>query len=107
MRCWVTSKHHCVGCNLAIESRIRNAAQGQIASEAMLGCYIAGLRVMEVRLAYASEDFEWENTKRLCLKDLTQSNTQVLQRHAEVAFTRAMNADSASGRELPDTSDPS
>jgi len=66
----------------------------------------AGLRVMEVRLAYATEDFEWENTRRVCLKDLAQRNTAILQRHAEVAFGRAMKADSAWGRELPDTSDP-
>ena len=69
-------------------------------------CFGAGLRVMEVRLAYASEDFEWENTRGLCLKDLSKSNTAVLQKHAEVAFTRAMKAESAPGRELSDTSDP-
>lgn len=71
-----------------------------------MACSGAGLRVMEVRLAYASEDFEWENTKRVCLKDLKQSNTAVLQRHANVAFTRAMKADSAPERGGPEARDP-
>jgi hypothetical protein len=61
-----------------------------------------GLRVMEVRLAYANTDFEWENTRMLCLKDLSVRNQAILQQHAEVAFTRAMQADSAPDRDFGD-----
>lgn len=31
-------------------------------------CAHAALRVMEVRVAYANEDFEWDNLKKIALK---------------------------------------
>jgi hypothetical protein len=38
-------------------------------------------RVMDVRRAYASGDFEWDNTRRLVLEDMAASSARVLKEH--------------------------
>ena len=38
-------------------------------------------RVMDVRHAYASGDFEWDNTRRLVLEDMAASSARVLKEH--------------------------
>ena len=38
-------------------------------------------RVMEVRTAYASQDFEWDVTKGLAVKAMETSNAEILKRH--------------------------
>ncbi len=41
---------------------------------------------MEVRKAYASDDFEWDNLKRLSLEALDADNTRLLREHAAERF---------------------
>ncbi|GAQ78395.1 chaperonin-like RbcX protein [Klebsormidium nitens] len=36
------------------------------------------MRILEVRSAYASEDFEWDNVQKLSKKRMEESNTKVL-----------------------------
>lgn len=38
------------------------------------------LRIMEVRSAYANQDFEWENVKDLSLKHIEESNTALMRK---------------------------
>lgn len=51
----------------------------------------AGVRIMEVRQAYATEDFEWGNLKRLAIEGLEQQNTQLLRDHAAQRFGTLLN----------------
>ena len=44
---------------------------------------------MEVRTAYCKEDFEWENTRRIALREIEKANKRLLQQHAETAFAQA------------------
>jgi hypothetical protein len=46
---------------------------------------------MEVRAAYAKEDFEWNNLKRLAIEGLESSNTQLLRNHAATRFAPLLN----------------
>lgn len=41
------------------------------------------------------QDFEWEQLQRLAVKEIGEANTAVMRKHANEAFTRAMNAESA------------
>ncbi|KAL4431281.1 hypothetical protein ABPG75_006537 [Micractinium tetrahymenae] len=47
---------------------------------------LLGVRIMEVRQAYAREDFEWGNLKRLAIEGLEQQNTRLLREHAAQRF---------------------
>ena len=47
----------------------------------------SGVRIMEVRAAYASEDFEWDNLQRLAVEGLAKDNVQILRKHASQRFT--------------------
>ena len=49
---------------------------------------------MEVRTAYCSTDFEWDNTKRVAVKEMDKSNQRILSKHAEAAF--AFNTEESS-----------
>lgn len=55
---------------------------------------------MEVRAAYAEQDFEWHNLKRLALEGLVADNTRLLRTHASQRFTPLLER--ASGEE-PDS----
>ena len=44
------------------------------------------LRIMEVRSAYASEDFEWDNMKRLAMEGLADGNDGIKRRWVTKAF---------------------
>lgn len=46
-----------------------------------------GVRVLEVRLAYAAHDFEWDNCQRVALSDLNKKNVEILRQHAEKNIT--------------------
>eukprot|EP00898_Chlorokybus_atmophyticus_P001445 jgi/Chlat1/2300/Chrsp17S08730 len=39
------------------------------------------MRVMEVRAAYAEEDFEWDNLQRLATKGIAKANSDIMRRH--------------------------
>lgn len=51
----------------------------------------AGIRIMEVRAAYAKEDFEWDNLKRLAIDGLAADNTRLLRQHANHRFTAMLD----------------
>ena len=48
-----------------------------------------GVRVMEVRAAYAKEDFEWDHFQRLSSKVLHEGNVKLMRQHAQRAFKKA------------------
>ena len=48
---------------------------------------------MEVRAAYAKEDFEWHNFQRLAVKELTDGNTKLMRKHASEAFKNAFQTE--------------
>lgn len=48
-----------------------------------------GVRVLEVREAYAREDFEWDHLQRLSSKALKEGNVKLMRQHAEQAFKGA------------------
>ncbi|EFN59541.1 hypothetical protein CHLNCDRAFT_50106 [Chlorella variabilis] len=50
-----------------------------------------GIRIMEVRAAYAKEDFEWDNLKRLAIDGLAADNTRLLRQHANHRFTAMLD----------------
>jgi len=55
-------------------------------------------RVMDVRHAYASGDFEWDNTRRLVLEDMAASSARVLKEHLSstlAATERILDPDAA------------
>ena len=41
---------------------------------------------MEVRAAYAKEDFEWQQLRRLAVEGLDAENTRLLRQHASQKF---------------------
>jgi hypothetical protein len=41
---------------------------------------------MEVRAAYAGDDFEWDNLRRVSAADLREANVRLMRRHAEARF---------------------
>jgi hypothetical protein len=48
-----------------------------------------GLRVAEVREAYASEDFEWDQLQRLALEQTKAANLQLMRSSVLAKFTVA------------------
>lgn len=58
---------------------------------------------MEVRKAYATDDFEWSNLKRLALEGLEQQNTRLLREHAAQRFGTLLNqaGDASSSSDQP------
>ncbi|KAL4426182.1 hypothetical protein ABPG77_007464 [Micractinium sp. CCAP 211/92] len=68
----------------------------------MLRDELLGVRIMEVRQAYATEDFEWVNLKRLAIEGLEQQNTLLLREHAAQRFGTLLNqAGDGSSSEQP------
>lgn len=41
---------------------------------------------MEVRHAYAAEEFEWDNCKRVAVEDINESNLGLMRAHAQTKF---------------------
>ncbi|XP_057536957.1 chaperonin-like RBCX protein 1, chloroplastic [Amaranthus tricolor] len=41
------------------------------------------LRILEVRSAYCSNDFEWDNLERLSMKMVNESNTQLMREYVQ------------------------
>ncbi|KAI7840716.1 hypothetical protein COHA_005532 [Chlorella ohadii] len=56
-------------------------------SKLMVADELLALRIIEVRTAYAKEDFEWDNLRRVALEGLEQGNTQLLRQHASRRYT--------------------
>ena len=48
------------------------------------------MRVMEVRAAYAEDDFEWQNSRRLALENMRKVNGDVMREHATAALAASM-----------------
>jgi hypothetical protein len=46
----------------------------------------AGVRVMEVREAYSRDDFEWQECKRLAIKNIKEANVRLLRQYATERF---------------------
>ncbi|KAG7672246.1 hypothetical protein KSW81_005126 [Nannochloris sp. 'desiccata'] len=55
-------------------------------SKLMLEDEMLGVRIMEVRAAYAKADFEWDNCQRVAVEDMTKANTAVMRKHAQSRF---------------------
>lgn len=45
---------------------------------------------MEVRAAYAEDDFEWQNSRRLALENMRKVNGDVMREHATAALAASM-----------------
>lgn len=58
---------------------------------------LLGVRIMEVRAAYAGRDFEWENLARLAVDDLERGNVKIMRKHAQSKFG-ALLLDDGDGR---------
>jgi len=55
-------------------------------SKLMLEDEMLGVRIMEVRAAYAKSDFEWDNCQRVAVEDMMKANTAVMRQHAQSRF---------------------
>ncbi len=53
----------------------------------------AALRVMDVRAAYASEDFEWDNLQKLAVHDTQAANTRLMRQSAAASLAATFAAD--------------
>lgn len=56
-----------------------------------------GVRIMEVRAAYAQSDFEWDNLKRLAIEGIEEGNTRLLRQHASQRFGTLLTGQSGRG----------
>ena len=52
-------------------------------------CCVIGVRIMEVRTAYARGDFEWEYMQKISVQELEKRNTDLMRHHADEAFGKA------------------
>lgn len=50
----------------------------------------AAVRVMEVRAAYAADDFEWDQCARLVGEATQAANVAIMRRHASARFERSL-----------------
>ena len=48
---------------------------------------------MEVRAAYARDDFEWYHMEKISLKELEEGNTRIMREHAELSFEKTFKSD--------------
>lgn len=55
-------------------------------SKLMLEDEMLGVRIMEVRAAYAKSDFEWDSCQRVAVQDMMKANTSVMRQHAQSRF---------------------
>ena len=46
---------------------------------------------MEVRLAYAKEDFEWDSLKSLCMRDLNNGNVKIMRQCAAASLSKPLD----------------
>lgn len=54
---------------------------------------------MEVRAAYAEEDFEWDSCKQLAVKGTREANIKLLRQYAASAFKTEITQDDVSSTE--------
>ena len=52
---------------------------------------------MDVRAAYASEDFEWDNLQKLAVRDTKAANTRLMRQSAAASLAASLAADRPSG----------
>lgn len=62
----------------------------------------AGVRVMEVRAAYAELDFEWDHCKRLATEGVKEANVRLMREFAAERFASSL-ASTGEGGDTPDT----
>lgn len=48
------------------------------------------VRIMEVRAAYAEEDFEWENCQRVANKSIKDGNVKLMRKFAEASLAASL-----------------
>lgn len=48
---------------------------------------------MEVRTAYARDDFEWYHMEKISIQELEERNTKLMREHAEMAFEKSFQSD--------------
>lgn len=58
-----------------------------------------GVRIMEVRAAYAQTDFEWNNCQRVAVEDIMKANTAVMRRHAQSRFEGLLTRQDDGGKQ--------
>ncbi|GAX77107.1 hypothetical protein CEUSTIGMA_g4553.t1 [Chlamydomonas eustigma] len=58
----------------------------------MLKNSMLGLRVLEVRLAYSLEDFEYDQLERLAKKDMQEANIMLMRSFATTNFENAVRS---------------
>ena len=56
-----------------------------------------GVRILEVRQAYCSEDFDWQQAQRLTGQAIQEANVRLLRRHAARAFGASLSAGGGGG----------
>ena len=57
---------------------------------------LLGARILEVRAAYAEQDFEWGQLQRLTCEGLRADNTRLLREFASARFSSMMGSGSGS-----------
>ena len=55
---------------------------------------------MEVRAAYAREDFEWKNLQRLAVDGLATENTRLMRQHATQKFAPMLGKAADGGEQV-------
>lgn len=71
--------------------------------ECVVQWMLTGVRLMEVRTAYCREDFEWDNTKIVAVREMDKANQRILSQQAEASFLLSMEGKDAS-KDQPDKS---
>jgi hypothetical protein len=56
----------------------------------MLKDPLLGVRLMEVRSAYAESDFEWDNCKKVAVEGIVEANTRIMRQHAVQQYEGAL-----------------
>jgi hypothetical protein len=69
-----------------IETNPLRSASDEWLAKLMIEDEMLGVRIMEVRAAYAQTDFEWDNCQRVAVQDIEKANTAVMRQHAQSRF---------------------
>lgn len=64
--------------------------------------------MLEVRAAYAAEDFEWDECKKLALREMGSANVRLLRQFAQQRFSASLSSSSggSGGGEGANAEDP-
>ena len=69
-------------------------------AEVMREDELLAARILEVRAAYAQEEFEWQNLQRLAIAGIEADNARLLRQHATARFGSMLNQ-AGPGEERP------